>query len=649
IPLQKACQRIQMPKPLQISLENTLEPFHSFLKDANLFSQYLDLYIPLLLICQRIHQAAEDREAPSLPIFREIAEELRDFNTAFQARFRSSYLRSESTETTLEFKAHTVMPLDSIQCLIDCFTSLFAGLEHLAGFPVISVLSSPRIHTSVVFAVELNSFQLQFPENLPLLFHEFGHLYCRFGGPSRPGGTAQETVQTGHRLSVMDFDQHQTRELWRSFAEQVEARHGARAIQRRYLRELVAEIVSDLMLLTVICRNDWDLFLWYTLLQIETFPEQFHSSAGRRDTQDMMYVELLLRLFVVRLFWRCAATNEPKVWRREMTLDSFQELAEELERSSRKLRQFSAEGSLKGLVRKAWRLLEALIQPELSLAPAAADRHSVAFQADSRLWLEGTWVERRREAVATMFPSILFHYYQQLLLDQVSIAMETRTEDQLQAVFRRLGLDASVLGHGRAPVGDLLRLLGALAWDDALDPQRHLEELREAPWDGLPALGTGDPEHFEPQDARQAYAYGYGRATRALTALVRYFYRHNTAGSEASRYLFRDPETGRPEPILDGKSQAPEAPGLRYEDPPLPIVIDSRGGLFCRSTAMRQETFQFRNAVIRELADTHYRLRSFKMQVILESAERYLRTFGGPPPEPTGGADDLPDRQVVSS
>jgi hypothetical protein len=145
----------------------------------------------------------------------------------------------------------------------------------------------------------------------------------------------------------------------------------------------------------------------------------------------------------------------------------------------------------------------------------------------------------------------------------------------------------------------------------------YLERLRDAP-------SSGWEEAFLPF-GEALWPAAYRRVTKALYSLVRFFYAENTAASESLRYLYRDARYGDPEKFHEGRSNVEESPCFQGEHSPLPIVIDRRGVFFCRSTAARQRAFQYRNAVIRELADLHSKLRPAKMAEIHAITEAYRR------------------------
>ncbi len=628
------CRQIRMPKPLQISLENTLEPFYSFLQDSNLFCQYVDLYSPLLLIMQQVQRAAADRAAERRLVPERLADELRQFNRAFKARFRSSYLRSESTETTLEFQAHTVTPLDMIQCIIDCFTELFVGFDRIAGFPLISDSPHPCVHPGKIFSVELNTFHLLYPETLLVLFHELGHLYLRYRRPARRDLVAESDSAGSCLWSMLDFKDKRTPARWRAFTNRMwpEVENGS--VKWRGVADLAEELLCDLMLLAGVCHNDWELFLWYYLTHIETLHGYLPPEALDDDEDQVkLYRELLLHLFLVHAFWSKARSARPEEWAEELSFRQFRTFADKVRGQSKKLRQFCARHAAHELDASTWRLVERLVGGDDTLAPNAADG-IVRFQSNQEFWSDSVTEVDRHPALPTMFMSVVFEYYRRILEDLVAISIQSYEDRKLYELTRGVKIDFQLLHRGESTVAELTDLLALLAWDHSLDSESYLEQLRGAPSDGLGAEISGSsteprdndpepPQEDTPETFQDAYASGYRRITRALYALVKYFHRENTMKAEEFRYLYRDPESGRPERFSDGQSDVIESPCFAERAGPLPIVVDSRGVFFCRSTEARQQAFQYRNAVIRELADIHYKLRPVKMAEMARITNAY--------------------------
>jgi len=607
------CRRLQMPKPLQISLEHTIEPFYSFLQNPGLFSQYIDLFLPLLLITRQIERADAGQPDDHRPVAEHVSRELRQLNHAFQARFQASHLHSESTEPSLEVKAHTVTPLDTIQCIIDCFTWSFVGLGRIAGFPLISVSSRPQIHISRIFSVELNSFHLLYPESLLVLFHELGHLYLRYRGLPR---SERRKGRAGCATRMLKVDDEATTQRWRAFTTRISAAEAGQPVDARHVVNQAEEILADLLLLTGVCRRDWTVFLWYVLTQIECLAEYFPENVPPGDSHQIaLYREIVMRLFFVDLFRRVGSSDRPEVWAGEVRFERVQELAEELRRQSKKIRDFCARHDARELDFAAWKLVEAFAQPAESLAPGAGG--VVAFQANESFWLQESGDVRSHPGLPALFMSLLFVSYRWMLEDIAANALLAGTAADADAVAAASGVDLERLGAGESPVAELETLLHELALRDWSDPEEHLARLRDSPssgWDEAP-LPAG----------RALWPAAYRRITKALYALVRFFHAENTAGAEDLRYLYRDARTGYPERFHGGRSDVAESPSFEGKEAPLPIVVDRRGVFFCRSTATRQRAFQYRNAVIRELADLHSKLRPAKMAEIHRITESYLR------------------------
>ncbi|MFY9821807.1 MAG: hypothetical protein WAM82_10525 [Thermoanaerobaculia bacterium] len=606
------CRRIQMPKPIQISLEHTIEPFHSFLQNPGLFSQYIDLFLPLLLITRQIERAASGHPDDHRPVAEHVSRELRQFNHAFQARFQSSHLQSESTEPTLEFKAHTVTPLDTIQCIIDCFTRNFVGFDIIAGFPLISVSSRPQIHVSRVFSVELNSFHLLYPESLLVLFHELGHLYLRYRGLPRSlrgeGESGSETCVT--RMLKVD-DEHTSRR-WAAFTSLMAAEEKGNPVDSRHVVTQAEEILSDLLLLTGVCRGDWTLFFWYMLTQIESLAEYFPEDAPPGDPeQAAFYREIVMRLFFVDVFRRVGSSDQPHVWAEILRFERLRELTDQLRSQSKKIRDFCAKNDPEQLDYAAWKLVEAFARPAETLSPRPSAGGIVWFQANDDFWSHEITDVRAHRGLPSLFISLLFVSYRWMLEDLVSNWLLAEEAEQAR-IEVTLDIDLDRLRSGTSPVADLETLLRELVRRDWTDPTEYLEKLRSSPssgWEDVPFQMAG------------CWPAAYRRVTKALYALVRYFHAENTAAGEELRYLYRDPATGLPEKFQHGRSDVPASPCYQGEQKPLPIVIDRRGVFFCRSTATRQRAFQYRNAVIRELADLHARLRPAKLADILTITE----------------------------
>ena len=613
----ESCRRIQMPKSLQISLEHTLEPFYSFLQNPSLFSQYIDLYLPLLLITQQIERAAAGRPDNHRPLAEHVSRELRQFNHAFQARFQASHLNSESTESTLEFKAHTVTPLDTIQCIIDCFTQVFVGFDKLAGFPLISVSSRPYVHPSRVFSVELNSFHLLYPESLVVLFHEMGHLYLQYGERPQRERTGQPRPGPQSCLRWMfKTDDKNVARRWQAFTFLISPAESAQPVDPYLVAMQTEEILSDLLLLTSIFRNDWEAFLWYMLTQIESY---FPESAGAEDSHQIdFYREITMRLFLVYIFRFFAGSGEPEIWNQEINFPRFQRFAADLRQKSKKIRDFCAkQKDATQLDSTAWRLVAEFVRPEWSLAPRAATGGLVWFQANQDFWdLSKTANISHHPGLPAMFMSLIFIHYRWMLEDTVVNWILSYQDRELWEIADLLeSHDPARLRAGEYTIAELNELLGKLMAKDAIDPVAYLEKLRAAPssnWEGLP--GSADDD---------VWAAAYRRITRALYALIKFFYNENTGVGDEFRYLYRQAATGEPERFQEGRSNVEESPCSTGTHPPLAIVIDRRGVFFCRSTEARQRAFQYRSAVIRELADLHYKLRPAKMAEIMNITNDY--------------------------
>jgi hypothetical protein len=606
------CRRIQMPKPLQIALEHTIEPFYSFLQNPSLFLQYIDLFLPLLLITRQIERAAAGKPDDHRPVAEHVSRELRQFNHAFQARFQASHLNSESTEPTLEFKAHTVTPLDTIQCIIDCFTQSFVGFDTIAGFPLISVSSRPQIHVSRVFSVELNSFHLLYPESLLVLFHELGHLYLRYRGQPKCERLRQGPGNCLIRMLKVD-DEHTTKR-WTAFSAGLAPAESGQPVDPRDVAVQAEEILSDLFLLTGVCRQDWTVFLWYVLAQIEALTEYFPPDALPGDPQQTaLYCELVMRLFFVDIFRRTASSDRPEVWAAGIRLERVRELAGELRRQSKKIRDFCAKNDHEALDFKVWRLVESLARPAESLAPSADG--IVGFQDNGDFWSPEVIDVRSHPGLPSLFVSLLFVSYRCMLEEIVSNGLLACGAAEVASITAAVDIDLDRLRKGESLVVELDTLLHELIVRDRTDPVEYLDRLRDAP-------SSSWKETFLPS-GKALWPVAYRRVTKALYALVRFFHAENTAASEDLRYLYRAARTGDPERFQDGRSDVPESPCFGGEHAPLPIVIDRRGVFFCRSTAARQRAFQYRNAVIRELADLHSKLRPAKMAEIHAITENY--------------------------
>lgn len=609
--LSECCNRIGLPRPLQTSLEHTLEPFYSFLQNPSLFSQYIDLFLPLLFIMQQIQRVAAGKVDDHRPTVDHISRELQLFNRAFHARFRASHLNTEATEATLEFKAHTVTPLDTIQCIIDSFIGAFIGLGEISGFPLISVSGRPTVRVSRVFSVELNAFQLLYPESLLVLFHEMGHLYLRYrrwpqsfhvkGASSLP-----------RMLKVVD---DQTRLRWSAFTSLLSAEEPANPVKAGHVAIQIEEILSDLLLLTSALRNDWDLYLWYVLFQMETRAEYFPEDTPTGDRgQIALYREVLMRHFLVQVFWRTGVSTSPEDWQREIDPDRFRSFADGLRSRSKKLRDFCVKNDADTLDALAWTLVTELVRPKESLVPAREDGKVVLFQDTRDFWAPRDDVRSHR-GLPAMFMSLVFESYRRMLEDVVVQWILSYEDRELGDATPELEAVAGRLRRGELSMGELTGLLSRLVALDAIVPEVYLERLRVSP-----SQGWMEETFVEPQ---LAYARVYRRVTAALAALVRFFCDHNQAGEDDLRYLYRDPRTGDPEHFQKGRSDVETSPSFDGRHPPLPIVIDRLGVFFCRSTATRQQAFQYRNAVIRELADLHYKLRPLKMAEIQRIASAY--------------------------
>jgi hypothetical protein len=614
------CRQIQMPKPLQISLEHTIEPFYSFLQNPGLFSQYIDLFLPLLFITRQIERAAAGQPDDHGPVAEHVSRELRQFNHAFQAQFQASHLHSESTEASLELKAHTVTPLDTIQCIIDCFTWSFVGFAKIAGFPLISVSSRPQIHVSRIFSVELNSFHLLYPESLLVLFHELGHLYLRYRGLPKSERERPEGESCLTRMLKVE-DEHTARR-WMAFTARISAARAGQPVDARNVITQAEEILADLLLLTGVCRQDWTVFLWYVLTQIECLAEYFPEDVPAGDPyQIALYREIVMRLFFVNVFREAGASDRPEVWAAKICFERVRELAEALRRQSKKIRDFCARHDADELDFAAWRLVEAFAQPAESLAPGMGG--TVAFQANGDFWLQRNADVRSHPGLPSLFMSLLFVNYRWMLEDIVANALLACTAAEADAVASASGIDLARMRAGEIPVAGLETLLRETAARDRSDPEEYLARLCDSP-----SSGWGEaPLPLSPA----LWPIAYRQITRALYALVRFFYAENTKGAEDLRYLYRDARTGFPERFHGGRSDVAESPSFEGKDPPLPIVVDRRGVFFCRSTAARQQAFQYRNAVIRELADLHSKLRPAKMAEIHAITESYLKELRSNP------------------
>lgn len=621
------CRRIQMPKPLQIALEHTIEPFYSFLQNPSLYLQYIDLFLPLLLITRQIERAAAGQPDDHRPVAEHISRELRQFNHAFQARFQASHLHSESTEPTLEFKAHTVTPLDTIQCIIDCFTRSFVGFDRIAGFPLISVSSRPQIHVSRVFSVELNSFHLLYPESLLVLFHELGHLYLRYRGMPKSERPKQGVTQGPKSclLRMLKVDDEHTTRRWAAFCAQIASAESGQPVVAHGVAVQAEEILADLFLLTGVCRQDWTVFLWYVLAQVEALTEYFPPDAPPGDPEQVaFYREIVMRLFFVDLFRRVASSDRPEVWAGEVRFERVREFAGELRQTSKKLRDFCAKNDVEALDFEAWTLVESLARPAESLVPGA--RGIVAFQDNADFWSHEVSDVRSHPGLPSLFVSLIFVSYRWMLEAIVSNGLLACDKAELAILRDAVDVDLDRLRAGESSVAELEALLRELVRRDRMEPVEYLDRLRDSP-----SSGWGESPL---QSGPAVWPVAYQRVTRALYALVGFFHAENMAVPEDDlRYLYRDARTGNPERFRDGRSDVPESPCSQGEHSPLPIVIDRRGVFFCRSTAARQRAFQYRNAVIRELADLHSKLRPAKMaeiQTITESYRRELHSKAAP-------------------
>lgn len=618
------CKRIQMPKPIQISLEHTLEPFYSFLENPSLFSQYLDLYLPLLLIARQIQRAAEGCPDGHRPVSEHVSREVRQFNRAFQARFQASHLNSESTETSLEFKAHTVTPLDMIQCIIDCFIGLFIGLDKVAGFPLISVSSRPYVHVSRIFSVELNSFHLLYPESLLVVFHELGHLYTRYRGVPRSEQVRSSLIGGSCLERFFKVEDRHVLNRLLAFTALIPTEPRQLPVDPRHVAAHAEEILADLLLLTSICRDDWELYLWHAMIQVETHSECFPDEPPADDPDQIaFYREIMLRHFLVYVFWRCGASESSEEWRREVCFTAFREFSHRLRDRSKKLRDFSTQGNIEELDRSAWSLVEAFAQPEVSLRPDYRGRPM--FRSEYGFWsLDATDKIDEHPGLPAMLMSLIFENYRWMLKDVLATQLLSATDEELDRLENKLDVELERLAAGDASIEELRSLLDLSFAESRSEPMRDLDHLRSASSRGSERQTTslhGGSE--QPIETRVALARGYRRMTRALFALVKFFQQQTSDDDDDLRYLYRDPETGMPECFQQGRSDVEESPCFERNRPPKEVVIDRRGVFFCRSTASRQKAFQYRNGVIRELADIHYELRPVKLAEISRIARTY--------------------------
>jgi len=414
---------------------------------------------------------------------------------------------------------------------------------------------------------------------------------------------------------LKEDDEHTTRR-WAAFTAQIMAEEVGHPVDARHVATQAEEILSDLLLLTSVCREDWTVFLWYVLTQIECLTEYFPEDALPGDPlQAALYREIVMRLFFVNVFRKVGASDQPEVWAEEIRFERVRELAEELRRQSKKIRDFCARGDVERLDFAAWKLVEAFARPAESLAPSASG--IVGFQANEDFWSHEVAGVGSHPGLPALFMSLLFVSYRWMLEDIVANGLLACDAAEAESIEAAVDIDFDRLREGESSVAELEALLQELVVRDRTGPVEYLERLRDSPSSGWEEslLPSGDA----------LWPVAYRRVTKALYALVRFFYAENTAASEDLRYLYRDARYGDPERFQGGRSNVPESPCFQGEHSPLPIVIDRRGVFFCRSTATRQQAFQYRNAVIRELADLHSKLRPAKMAEIYAITEGYRK------------------------
>ena len=98
------------------------------------------------------------------------------------------------------------------------------------------------------------------------------------------------------------------------------------------------------------------------------------------------------------------------------------------------------------------------------------------------------------------------------------------------------------------------------------------------------------------------------------TTLAMFFFKENTICEEnndqiSQRFLNRDDSTGKPDYFRDINSMQQDKNMKEKASTSKAVVIDRRSGLFLRSTEARQNAFKFRNSVLREITDVHYKMR----------------------------------------
>ena len=148
--IQELAQMAQLPTSIVISIRNTFESYYSFLMDPMLFGQYIDLFFAINQIAIQIFNLAYNKVNPDISNnnieVHILDQQLKYFNQKFNAVSRTNHWSSENNESMLEYKAHTVTPLNAIQCIIDCFTICHLPYSSVTGFPLVFYHIESKCH-----------------------------------------------------------------------------------------------------------------------------------------------------------------------------------------------------------------------------------------------------------------------------------------------------------------------------------------------------------------------------------------------------------------------------------------------------------------------------------------------------------------------